>query len=42
MTEVLNLALVRPLRKTKASGTPAVSAGASNNKSRSLSRRGTA
>jgi ATP-dependent Lon protease len=43
MTEVLNLALVRPLRKTKASGTPAVSAGASNNnKSRGLSRRGTA
>jgi ATP-dependent Lon protease len=43
MNEVLNLALVRPLRKTKASGTPAVSAGASNNnKSRGLSRRGTA
>ncbi|HEY2901833.1 MAG TPA: endopeptidase La, partial [Polyangia bacterium] len=41
MTEVLNLALVRPLRKMKSSSTPRVPAGASN-KSRGLSRRGTA
>jgi ATP-dependent Lon protease len=42
MTEVLNLALLRPLRKMKPSSTPRVPAGASGSKSRGISRRGTA